>query len=123
MKRVIFLTTLLLVTSSYAAAQGNRGDRRMTVEERAKAITEWMTQELALTPEQIVPVDSINLLFTKAQQIIFQSLADGDREKIRETMLALEKEKEIMLAEILTEEQLVLYKQKRDEMLESRRRR
>jgi hypothetical protein len=126
MKRVIFLTTLLLLTSAaFVSAQERRGggEGRMTVEERAKAITEWMTRELSLSPEQIVPVDSINLVFTKAQQIIFQSVAEGNREEIRNTMMALEKEKENALSAVLTEAQLALYKQKRDEMSANRRRR
>jgi hypothetical protein len=49
------------------------------------------------------------------QQVIFQSV-DGDREKVRETMAALETEKETALSKVLTTEQLDLYKTKRGEM-------
>jgi hypothetical protein len=111
----------LLMVFTLANAQNSRGGQRMSVEERAKMTTEWMIKELNLTSEQIVPIDSINLLFAKAQQIIFQS-SDGDREKIRETMQALEKEKETAFSEFLTTEQLDLYKKKRDEMAAGRRR-
>jgi hypothetical protein len=107
---------------SLANAQNARGGQKMSVEERAKMTTEWMIKELNLTSEQIAPVDSVNLLFAKAQQVIFQS-SEGDREKIRETMLALEKEKETAFSGILTAEQLELYKKKRSEMLENSRKR
>jgi hypothetical protein len=124
MKRLLVLTALFLLSiSTLVEAQNHRGDRQVTVEERAKMITEWMMQELNLTSEQIAPVDSINLLYTKAQQIIFQSAADGNREKIREMMEALEKEKVVSLSTVLTDEQLALYKEKRDTMRENRRRR
>ncbi len=97
------------------------GRQRMTVEERAKSVTEWMKTELKLTSEQIAPVDSINLLFAKTQQLLFQS-ADGDRTKIRESMEGLEKEKVTALAKVLTPEQLEAYKKKAQEMLQNRRR-
>ena len=122
MKRVTFLAVFLLTVFTCVLAQSQRGGQRMTVEERAKRTTEWMKEELNLTTEQIAPVDSINLLFAKAQQIIFQS-SDGDREKIRETMEALESEKELSLSEVLTEEQIELYKKKVKEMANNRRQR
>jgi len=121
MKKIFLLLVALLPLFAPVKAQNSQGGQRMSVEERAKMTTEWMTKELDLTVEQITPVDSINLLFAKAQQIIFQS-ADGDREKIRETMEALEKEKEASLSKVLTVEQLELYKKKRVEMAGSRRR-
>jgi hypothetical protein len=111
---------LFLLSATIIKAQSSRETPLMTVEERAHATTKWMTQELQLTPDQVVAVDSINLLFTKAQQIILQS-AEGNREKIREMMMALEHEKETSLAKVLTENQLSLYKKKRDEMMLNRR--
>lgn len=116
----VLAITLFLLSATIIKAQGSRETRPMTVEDRAHVITEWMTQELQLTPNQVVAVDSINLLFTKAQQIILQS-AEGNREKIREMMMALEHEKETSLAKVLTENQLSLYKKKRDEMMLNRR--
>ncbi|MDR0507185.1 MAG: DUF4890 domain-containing protein [Dysgonamonadaceae bacterium] len=120
MKKGLFTAALLLCTLVLTNAQNQPRSQRMSVEERAKMITEWMTKELNLTQEQINPVDSINLLFAKAQQVIFQS-SDGDREKIRESMDALEKEKEISFAKILTAKQLDLYKKKQAEMIKMRR--
>jgi hypothetical protein len=120
-------TFILLIVSLVACislhAQGRQGGgQRITAEEMAQRQTEWMTTELKLTAEQKNPVDSINLLFARAQQILFQS-ADGDREKIREAMTALNQEKEKALAAVLTNEQLEEYKKKSAEMMNSRRRR
>ena len=117
MKKILLLTIVLL-SSTFLYAQ--EGRQRMTVEERAKGITEWMKTELKLTPEQIVPVDSINLLFTKTQQLLFQS-ADGDRSKLRETLEGLDKEKDAALSKVLTPEQLEAYKKRNQEMQTRRR--
>ena len=95
------------------------GGRRLTVEERAQKNTEWMTQELNLTQEQIVLVDSVNLLFAKVQQSYFQAV-DGDWDKVREAMVTLGKEKENAFSKILTEEQLKNYKAKIQEMTNNR---
>ncbi len=115
----IFLLTVILVSSLSLFAQ--EGRQRMTVEERAKNATEWMKNELKLSPEQITPVDSINLLFAKTQQLLFQA-ADGDRSKIRDSMEGLEKEKQTALSKVLTPEQLEAYKKKTQEMMQNRRR-
>ena len=118
MKKILLLTIVLL-SSAFLYAQDGR--QRMTVEERAKATTEWMKTELKLTAGQVAPVDSVNLLFTKAQQMLFQS-AEGDRSKLMEQMTALEKEKETALSKVLTSEQLEAYKKKNQEMMQNRRR-
>ena len=116
MKNVL-LSVVLLVCVSSLQAQPPQGRQRMSVEERAKQTTEWMTTELNLTQEQVAPVDSINLLFTKAQQVVIQA-ADGDRDKMRENMTALDKEKETALSKVLTSEQLDTYKKKNEEIME-----
>ncbi|MDR1121531.1 MAG: hypothetical protein LBM08_11510 [Dysgonamonadaceae bacterium] len=114
MKKLIFVCcTLLCVTALMAQRESNRP--RATVEERAKRTTEWMTQLLNLTPEQIPPVDSINLVYAKTQQVLFQS-AEGDREKIRAALTALEEKKQEALATYLTEDQMKAYRQRMTEM-------
>ncbi|MDR1336953.1 MAG: DUF4890 domain-containing protein [Tannerella sp.] len=125
-KSILFIAGWLLICLSLPAQtpQGGRqhGEgRRITAEEMAKRTTEWMTTELNLTAEQTAPVDSINLLFAQAQQILFQS-AEGDREKLRESMTALNQEKEKALSAVLTEEQIELYRKKVTEMASNRRR-
>ncbi len=118
MKKILFFMVILLSSLS-VMAQGGR--QRMTVEERAKQISEWMRTELKLSQDQIAPVDSINLLFAKTQQLLFQA-ADGDRDKIRESMDGLEKEKVAALSKVLTPDQLETYKKKTEEMMQNRRR-
>lgn len=120
MKRIFFLGFILTFGTLFLFSQPPQGGRqRVTIEERAKRITEWMVTELSLTEDQVAPVDSINLLFTKTQQILLQA-ADGDREKIREAMTALETEKTEALAKVLTSEQLENYKKKSSEMKNQR---
>lgn len=120
MKRNLLLTGLLIMNVVLMLAQPPQGGKpRMTVEERAKKTTEWMVKELSLSQDQVAPVDSINLLFTKTQQILFQS-SEGSRDKMRDAMTALEKEKETALSKVLTKEQLETYKEKAKEMMNNR---
>jgi hypothetical protein len=118
---VLFIASVFVCVS--LQAQGRQGEgRRFTAEEMAQRQTEWMTAELKLNTVQKNSADSINLLFAQAQQILFQS-AEGDREKIREALSALNLEKEKALAAVLTNEQLEEYKKKSAEMMNNRRRR
>jgi hypothetical protein len=116
MKKIAFLAFLML-TTTLVFAQRPEGERRMgggrqfSAEEIAKRNTDWMTKDLNLEKGQIAPVDSINLLYAKAQLTMFQAV-DGDREKIREAMKELGVKKEEALSAVLTKEQLDLYKKK-----------
>ena len=112
MKKIYLLMITVLFSLSMVAQQGGP---RLSVEERAKRTSEWMKTELKLQDKQIAPVDSINLLFAKKQQALFQS-GGGDREKIRESMANLEKEKETTLSKVLSAEQLKIYKEKNQEL-------
>jgi hypothetical protein len=125
-KSVLLVAGWLLVSLSLSAQTPQEGrprgeGQRFTAEEMAKRTTEWMTAELNLTAAQTTPVDSINLLFAQAQQILFQA-AEGDREKLRESMTALNQEKEKALSIVLTEEQLERYRKKMAERAPNRRR-
>jgi hypothetical protein len=121
MKRsVILFLTLLFVT--VLTAQEERPNRRpATIEERAKRTTEWMSKSLKLSPEQIPPVDSINLLYIKAQQTLFRS-SEGDREKVRTALSALEEKKQEALSVFLTADQMKIYRQRISEMRNRRNR-
>lgn len=119
MKKILLLSVFTVFTLSIALAQPPQGRQRLTVEERAKRTTDWMKTELALTQEQVAPIDSINLLYTKAQQVLFQS-SEGDRSKIRESMSALENEKQTALSKVLTPKQLEDYKKRIEEMRNNR---
>jgi hypothetical protein len=118
MRTFTLIIACLLLAGIFASAQEGR---RLSPEETAQRLTEWMTTELTLTAEQKAPVDSINLLFARAQQILFQS-ANGDREKIREALTVLNKEKEKALSDVLTAGQLDEFKRKSAEMMNNRRR-
>ncbi|MDR2621998.1 MAG: hypothetical protein LBC48_05390 [Dysgonamonadaceae bacterium] len=118
MRKIAFLA-FLLFTTTLVFAQRPEGGRRMgggqfSAEEIAKRNTEWMKKDLNLTETQIAPVDSINLLYAKAQLALFQS-ADGDREKIREAIKELAVKKEEAFSAVLSTEQLDLYKKKANE--------
>ena len=118
MKKFLFLlaTTLCVFCLSAQNQQDQQrsGRNRATVEERAKNTTVWMTEALNLSEEQIAPVDSINLLYTKAQHVLFQSSQD-DRGKIREALAALEAQKVEALEKVLTTDQVDLYKKRVEE--------
>lgn len=117
MKNLYCLFFLLFLFGAVNAQEKKeRGERkRMTVEERAQRTTEWMKNTLDLTEAQIAPVDSINLLFVKAQHILFQT-SEGDRAKIKDALEALEEQKIVALGKVLTPEQMKTYKEKSDEM-------
>jgi len=119
MKNIGIVLLIALLHSSIVFSQPPQGVQRMTIEERAQKNTEWMINELGLTKEQGVLVDSVNLLFVKVQQSYIQAV-DGDRDKIREAMITIGKEKEEALSKILTREQLENYKTKIQEMTNSR---
>ncbi|MDR2627908.1 MAG: hypothetical protein LBC40_07740 [Dysgonamonadaceae bacterium] len=115
MKRFIFLCSTLLLAAVLTAQEEQSPTRqRTTVEERAKRTTEWMTKSLNLTPEQIPPVDSINLLYTKTQHVLLKS-AEGNREKVRESLSALETKKQEALSVFLTADQMKTYKEQINE--------
>ena len=119
MKKIELFTFFALLSTGIAFSQPPGGGQRVTVEERAKKTTEWMITELELTHEQIIVVDSINLLFTKAQQSYIQAV-DRDPGKVREAMITLNKEKEDALSKVLTESQMKNYRAKTQEMMNSR---
>lgn len=110
MKNFSVLVALLLFVGMAWAQDGERRPQRMrlTVEQRAQRMTEWMTDSLQLTPEQIQPVDSINLLFMKAQYVLVQA-AEGDRDKIKTSLDALEQQKQLSLQAVLSSEQMDNY--------------
>lgn len=122
MKKIVFLAFLLLTTALVFAQRpeggGGQGRGQFSAEDIAKRNTEWMKKDLNLTEAQIAPVDSINLLYAKAQAALFQSGSNGDREKIREAMKELEGKKEEAFSAVLSTEQLDLYKKKVSERLQ-----
>ena len=106
MKRFLFAIVCLFIVSSTVFAQ--RPDQQRSPEENAKRTTEWMTTELNLTPEQVAPIDSINLVFALAQAKLIER-ANGDFASVREDMRKLNALRMEAYEEFLTEEQMQAY--------------
>jgi len=106
MKKFLFAIVCFLVVSLTVSAQ--RDGNRLSPEESAKRMTERMTTELNLTPEQVVPIDSINLVFAKAQAQLREN-ANGDFASIREDMRKLGALRLEAYEKILTDEQIQAY--------------
>ena len=119
MKRFLFSIVCLLAVSLVVSAQPGRGGNRSTPEENAKRTTEMMTKELNLSPEQTVPVDSINLVFAKAQAKLMEN-ANGDFASVREDMQKLNALRLEAYGKVLTEEQLQAYKKMMEERMRNR---
>ena len=119
MKRFLFVIVCLVVVSAAGFAQ--RNDHRQSPEERAQRMTEWMTRELQLTPEQVVPIDSINLVFAKAQAELFKRAKDNDDStSMREDMRKLQALRLEAYEKVLTDEQLETYKKLMEERMQNR---
>jgi len=107
MRKILLVVACLLVVSATMFAQ--RGNNQRTPEENAKRTTERMTTELNLTPEQVAPVDSINLVFAKAQAKLIEK-ANGDFASVRDDMLKLNALRLEAYGKVLTTEQIEAYK-------------
>jgi len=116
MKKILLAIACLLVVSATIFAQP--GNRR-TPEENAKRMTERMTTELNLTPEQVAPVDSINLVFAKAQAKLVEN-ANGDFASIRDDMRKLSALRVEAYEKVLTPEQIEAYKKMMAERMRNR---
>ena len=106
MKKILFLFVCSFILSmTLSAQQGNMP----TPEESAKRTTQMMKDSLNLSKQQIAPVDSINLVYSKAMSKLFQD-ANGDFSNIREDMQKLGATRDKALEKFLTDEQLQAFK-------------
>jgi len=109
MKKLVFVIICLFVVSiTVSAQQGNQGNRP-TPEESAKRSTQMMKDSLNLTKEQVAPIDSINLVFAKAQAKLFEK-AEGDFASISEDLTKLNALRLEAYEKFLTDEQMQAYK-------------
>ena len=116
MKKLLFVIVCLFVVLATVSAQ----QREMpTPEESAKRMTESMKTELNLSAAQVAPVDSINLVFAKAQAKLFEK-ANGDFASIREDMQKLNALRIEAYEKFLTDEQLQAYKKMMEERMRNR---
>jgi len=113
MKKVLFVSIcLLLASAAVFAQQGQRVQR--TPEENAKRQTERMTTDLKLTPEQVAPIDSINLVFAQARAKLVEK-ANGDIASVRDDMQKLTALQVEAYGKVLTADQLAAYKKQTED--------
>jgi len=116
MKRLLFaISCLFIVSFTVSAQQGNQ----RSPEENAKRMTERMTTDLNLTPQQVAPVDSINLVFAKAQAALREK-ANGDFSSMRDDMQKLNALRFQAFEKVLTDEQMQAYKKLMEERQRNR---
>lgn len=113
MKKVYFLFISILLFIPFLYAQGDKDtvNHSMSVKEQAKSITNKMISELNLHEEQIQPIDSINIRFIEAEQILKKKM-NQDKELLKNALKALSEEKIYALSLILSTKQLKDYKKK-----------
>jgi LAS superfamily LD-carboxypeptidase LdcB len=116
MKKVFVAIACMVIFSITGFAQRNN---KRSPEEMAKQMTERMKTELKLAEEQVVPVDSINLVFAKAQAKLREN-ANGDFASIREDMQKLYALRLEAYEKVLTKEQLEAYKKIMEERMRNR---
>ncbi|MGB3589781.1 MAG: hypothetical protein WBA23_24750 [Tunicatimonas sp.] len=127
MKKIVILSivfSLVFGTMAWAQPDGRRGGERRGGDptERAERLTTSMTELLNLDEDQQNQVGDLNLEYAMKMRESFQE-SQGDREAMRETMIALNQEKEEKLATMLNEEQMQLYQEKKDEFRQNARER
>ncbi len=127
MKKIVNLSiALILVFGTVVLAQpdGRRGGDRRAGDptERAKRLTTSMTELLNLDEDQQNQVGDLNLEYAMKIRESFQG-NQGDREAMRETMVTLNQEKEEKLTTMLSEEQMQLYQEKKEEFRKNSRER
>ncbi len=109
--------------SADAANQGPRGDRaQMNPEEMLKRQTQRLVEELKLNKDQETKVTAINKKYMAKQAGDWSKMRDAsdeERKKMRESMQAVQLEKDKEVKAVLTAEQVKLYdesQKKREEM-------
>jgi len=112
MKKLLFAFVCLCVALTVSAQQG--GGNQRTPEENAKRTTERMKSDLNLTPEQVAPVDSVNLVFAQARAKLIEK-ANGDRASIRDDMQKLNALQLEAYGKVLTADQLATYKKQMED--------
>ncbi len=123
MKKIVNFSAaflLLIGTAAWAQPEGER--RGGDPSQRAERLTASMTELLRLDENQQNQVGDLNLEYAMKMRESFQE-NQGDREAMRETMVALNQEKEEKLSAILSEEQMQLYNKKKEEFRKNSRER
>ncbi|MEO0331383.1 MAG: hypothetical protein AAF223_06835 [Bacteroidota bacterium] len=123
MKKIVnFSAVFLLLIGTAAWAQPGGERRGGDPSQRAERLTASMTELLNLDENQQNQVGDLNLEYAMKMRESFQE-NQGDRKAMRETMVALNQAKEEKLSAILSEEQMQLYHEKKEEFRKNSRER
>jgi|GEM_PF-3572203 len=102
--KIILLNSFLLLSFNYLHAQGFGRGQGLSAEERADRQTTSMAKQLSLSEAQMAKVKEVNLQFANKMREA-RSNSNGDRSKMRETMLSLRDEHKAEIKKYLTSEQ------------------
>ena len=128
MKKLFFISVMLVATITFAAAQQGQGQRqgqrqRQTPEESAKANTERLEKLLTLTADQKTKIAAIDLELAKEMSAEMQN-NQGNRENFRTIMATFDKKRDEKYKPVLTADQFKKYlddKEERRKEMEARR--
>lgn len=119
MKYLSFLFSLIILSTISYAQPGGRGDRNVDPAERAKRQTETMTEQLALTEDQVPMIEEINQRYAvKMGEEREKNM--GDREAMRAAMKTLRTSQNEEFQAILTDEQYTKLQEFQKEQQERR---
>jgi len=91
----------------------------MTPEQRLQRQTQQLVEQLKLTKEQELKVTAINIKYQEKQSFDWSKMrdaSDDERQKMRDTMVKIQAERDKEIKAVLTPDQVKLY----DEMLKKR---
>ncbi len=118
-----FIVLLMFMPEVFAQqGQGGQGRGNMDPKEMAKRQTDQMKETLDLTAGQLPKVEALNLKYAD-KFMAARDKADGDRDAMRSTMMAINKKKDVELKKILTADQWIKLEAWRKEARENGRRR
>ena len=111
-KGMIILAAVMLWLSPARAQE----KQKMTPDQRAAKITEWMKTNLKLNDEQTAKVDDINKKYATKMEDIRKNTTD--KKKKMSAVKDLDKQKDSELQAVLTADQFKSYLAKKEEMKE-----
>ena len=111
MKQKIIITLFISILS--LGVFGQDLNSQYSPEERAEFQTGWMKENLALSEEQTMAVDSLNLVYAKKMESL--KSVQGRLNQIKQAR-SLSESKEEELQKILNNEQFKIYQDKKSEL-------
>lgn len=114
-KQILFFFAVMVAGITVASAQGPGGGGRMSIEERVARVHAKLDSAFKLEAAKLTQADSAFAQFYRAQQAKMQELMSGggerpSREAMQEAQKPLIEERDKKLAEILTADQLKIFK-------------